>query len=213
MNFIILCTSNGEQPALFLGAASQLKSIWGRSCLDLICTEGSLHWVVTATTGFWFYWSFQLVGSMPAGASVWSPFWNQLLESMALLQVPAACESPRGGQARGLWDVRQQAGAVPALPAAVRGPTRARSCPCPKGAALPSPHRGEGACWATGMWGAERSFWDRGDPRAAEVPVDALQSWLHPDMRHRVPFCSQTFNSQCQVVLCYVMLLCYTVLC
>lgn len=101
MNFIILCTSDGEQPALFLGAASQLKSIWGRSCLDLVCTEGSLHWVVTATTGFCFYWSFQVVGSTPAGVSVWFPFWNQLLESMGFASGSCCLWKPPGVSRRG----------------------------------------------------------------------------------------------------------------
>jgi len=61
-------------------------------------------------------------------------------------------------------------------PAAARGPVPSQNHPCPEGAAPPCPRRGEGACQAARVWGTERSFWDTGDPRAAEVPVDALQS-------------------------------------
>lgn len=213
MNFIILCTSDGEQPALFLGAASQLKSIWGRSCLDLICTEGSLHWGVTATTGFCFYWSFQLVGSMPAGVSVWFPFWNQLLESVGFASGSCCLWKPPGRPGEGTLG-SQTTGWCCASPASCcEGANPRPELPLPQGGCSAVPSQRRRGLLSSRDVGRREVFLGQGDPRAAEVPVDALQSWLHPDTRHRVPFCSQTFKSQCQVVLCYVMLLCYAGLC
>lgn len=151
---------------------------------------------------------------MPAAMSVWFPVWNRLLESMGLSISTRVCKfcfrfllpvNPAPGWP-GEGTLRPQiTGWCCASPTSCcEGGNRV-----PKGLLRHPLAQEKGLAEWPGC-GARRGLSrTRGDPRAGEVPADALQSWLHPGTRPLVPFCSQTFNIQCQVVLCYVMLLCY----